>query len=59
MIRKNYAVEIDRDRITALVEKPEGVNADPHNAWMIVVRVADSADQPDLLDARQYTELTQ
>jgi glycine cleavage system H protein len=44
---------------TALVEKPEGVNADPHNAWMIVVRVADSADQPDLLDARQYTELTQ
>jgi glycine cleavage system H protein len=44
---------------TALVEKPEGVNADPHNAWMIVVRTADTVDQTDLLDAKQYSELTQ
>ena len=43
----------------ALVEKPETVNTDPHNAWMITVEVADSSDQNDLLDAAQYTELTQ
>jgi glycine cleavage system H protein len=44
---------------SSLVEKPEGVNADPHNAWMIVVRIADTVDQADLLDAKQYSELTQ
>ena len=43
----------------ALVEKPEAVNTDPHNAWMITIRVTDSSDQGDLLDAAQYTELTQ
>jgi glycine cleavage system H protein len=44
---------------SALVERPEGVNADPHGAWMIVVKSSDPADVNDLLDAAQYTELTQ
>jgi glycine cleavage system H protein len=44
---------------SALVDKPEGVNTDPHSAWMIVIKVADSSEQNNLLDAGQYTELTQ
>lgn len=44
---------------TALAERPESVNTDPHNAWMIAVKVADPAEQSDLLDAGQYSELTQ
>ena len=44
---------------SALVERPEGVNADPHAAWMIVLKSLDPADVNDLLDSRQYTELTQ
>jgi glycine cleavage system H protein len=42
----------------ALAERPEAVNRDPHTSWMIVIKVAESSDQSDLLDARQYTELT-
>ena len=44
---------------TAVVERPEIVNSDPHGAWMITIKLADGADQSDLLDAGQYTELTQ
>ncbi len=44
---------------TALAQRPETVNREPHDSWMIVVKVADAADQSDLLDAGQYTELTQ
>ena len=40
----------------SLAQKPEAVNAAPHDSWMIVMRV--SADNPDLLDAAQYAELT-
>ena len=43
---------------SALVERPEGVNADPHGAWMIAMKVAESVDQKDLLDAGTYAELT-
>ena len=43
---------------TALGEKPETVNADPHDSWMIAIKLADGADQAELLDAGQYTELT-
>jgi glycine cleavage system H protein len=42
-----------------LVEHPEGVNAKPHESWMIVLQVSDASDQHDLLDAGQYTQLTQ
>jgi glycine cleavage system H lipoate-binding protein len=31
---------------TSLTEKPESVNKDPHNAWMIAVKVADPAKRP-------------
>ena len=44
---------------TALAEHPEAVNSDPHGSWMIAIRVADSSEGSDLLDAGQYTELTQ
>ena len=44
---------------STLVEKPEAVNSDPHNAWMIAIRMVDGADQDDLLDAAEYTQLTQ
>ncbi len=44
---------------SALVERPEGVNTDPQNAWMIRLRLTDPSDQADLLDEGQYAELTQ
>ena len=43
---------------TRLAEKPEAVNTDPHGSWMIVVKVGNSAETSDLLDAAQYGELT-
>ena len=43
---------------SALVQHPETVNKDPHGAWMIKVKIADSGDLGDLLDAAQYTDLT-
>lgn len=43
---------------STLSERPEAVNSDPHNSWMIVLKLTDAEDA-DLLDARQYTELTQ
>ena len=43
---------------TALAEKPERVNSDPHGSWMIAVKPDDGSGYGDLLDANQYTELT-
>ena len=43
---------------TALTERPEAVNTDPHASWMIRIRISDAGDQRELLDAVQYTELT-
>jgi glycine cleavage system H protein len=43
---------------SALAERPERVNSDPHNSWMIRLRVTGAGDQRELLDAAQYTELT-
>jgi glycine cleavage system H protein len=43
---------------SALAQHPEAVNKDPHGSWMIAVKVTDAADSSDLLDARQYTDLT-
>jgi glycine cleavage system H protein len=43
----------------ALGEKPEAVNAKPHESWMIALKVAGGAAEHDeLLDASQYAELT-
>jgi len=43
---------------TALKDKPETVNMDPHGSWMIVVRMASPAEAGALLDATQYADLT-
>jgi glycine cleavage system H protein len=42
----------------ALAQKPESVNADPHAAWMIVVKVANASEADSLLDAAAYSDLT-
>jgi glycine cleavage system H protein len=42
-----------------LTDRPEVVNSDPHGAWMIALRLANDSDHRDLLDAKQYVELTQ
>ena len=42
---------------TALKEKPETVNADPHGSWMIVIRLANPGEAASLLGAQQYQEL--
>jgi glycine cleavage system H protein len=43
----------------ALAEKPEAVNARPHDSWMIVLKVPSApAEHNELLDAAQYMELT-
>ena len=41
-----------------LVQKPEAVNAAPHDSWMIVVKMSDPTEAADLLDAAKYTDLT-
>lgn len=43
---------------SALAQRPETVNSDPHNSWMIRLRITGAGDQRELLDAAQYTELT-
>ena len=43
---------------TAVAQKPESVNSDPHNAWMIVIKVNNNAEADDLLDSAAYTDLT-
>ncbi|MEO6213758.1 MAG: glycine cleavage system protein GcvH [Vicinamibacterales bacterium] len=43
---------------SALAQRPEAVNADPHTTWMIVVKVTNPADMNDLMDSAAYTELT-
>ena len=42
---------------TALRDKPEQVNADPHAAWMVAIRLTASDETSSLLDASQYQDL--
>ena len=42
---------------TALKDKPEVVNSDPHGSWMIVVKLANPSEADALLDATKYQEL--
>ena len=42
---------------TALKDKPETVNKDPHGSWMIAIKLADSGEVGGLLDAAQYQAL--
>ncbi len=42
---------------SAVGQRPESVNADPHDTWMIVIKVTNPADMNDLLDSAAYTDL--
>jgi glycine cleavage system H protein len=42
---------------TSLKDKPEAVNVNPHDSWMIVVELSNPADTSGLLDATQYADL--
>jgi glycine cleavage system H protein len=42
---------------SALAEKPEKVNSDPHASWMIEVTLVSPGDLDALMTAEQYTEL--
>ncbi len=43
---------------TALAQRPEGVNSDPHASWMIVIKLSNAGESADLLDAAAYGDLT-
>ena len=42
---------------TALKEKPEAVNTDPHASWMVVLTLSDASEADALLDVGQYEDL--
>jgi glycine cleavage system H protein len=42
---------------TALKDKPEVVNGDPHGSWMIVIKFSNPVETGALLGAQQYEEL--
>ena len=39
--------------------QPDAVNSQPHESWMIKVKVANPGESAGLLDAAQYDALTQ
>ena len=41
----------------ALKDKPETVNAHPHDSWMVVIRLTVPSEAGALLDAAQYQDL--
>ena len=41
----------------ALKDKPETVNANPHDSWMVVIKLTNPSEAGALLDAAQYQEL--
>jgi glycine cleavage system H protein len=42
---------------SALKEKPEAVNSDPHASWMVVIKLSDPGETDALLDVAQYSDL--
>jgi glycine cleavage system H protein len=42
---------------SALKEKPEAVNSDPHASWMVVIKLSDPGEADALLDVAQYSDL--
>jgi len=42
---------------SALKDKPETVNKDPHGSWMIVIRMTNAGEAEALLDAAQYEKI--
>ncbi len=41
-----------------LAQHPESINSEPHEAWMVVLRMTGDGDAADLLDAAAYKDLT-
>ena len=39
---------------SALKDKPEAVNSDPHSAWMVVIKLSSPAEADALGDGSQY-----
>jgi glycine cleavage system H protein len=42
---------------TALKDKPETVNKDPHGSWMVAIKLTSPGEAGALLDATQYQEI--
>ncbi len=42
---------------SALTEKPESVNKDPHGSWMVEIRLSTPAELGSLLAVADYSEL--
>ena len=42
---------------SALKDKPESVNSNPHASWMIAIRLTNPGEVGSLLDVSQYAEL--
>lgn len=42
---------------SALKDKPEGVNSDPHTNWMVVIKLSAPSEADALLDVAQYEDL--
>ena len=42
---------------SALKDKPETVNANPHDSWMVVIKLTNPTEAGALLDAAQYQDL--
>jgi glycine cleavage system H protein len=42
---------------SALKDKPETVNANPHESWMVVIKMTVPSEEAALLDAVQYEAL--
>jgi glycine cleavage system H protein len=42
---------------SSLKEKPETVNGNPHESWMIVIKLINPAEGAALLDAAHYSDL--
>jgi glycine cleavage system H protein len=42
---------------SALKDKPEVVNSDPHATWMITMKLTDPGETGALLDSTQYADL--
>jgi glycine cleavage system H protein len=42
---------------SALKDKPEAVNADPHATWMVTIKLSDPGETGSLLDSTQYADL--
>ena len=42
---------------SALKDKPETVNRDPHASWMVVIKLSNPGEAGALLDATQYQDL--